>query len=1149
MDVDTLHPSPLQDLFLHWMSLPSTELLIRQQLQLLRSPISPSTAMRDEDDTATTDTHKGRNGERLNSGDRGGSGREAAAAEDEEEEGSGRPKFVINIPADDVTPSASSTTSLSTSPALLPAATTSPPALSGTSSPSALSPSHSPPHASTPVQTHRVALRVDTDTRFASPTNTSTVFASSSASHSPPLSPKSPARQSPPASHSPDPSQHSPHKKRKSNNVNSNNSPTASPATSPSSASTTTAALISTSPTTSSPASRTATASPPKSPRAATPPRSPSTRSPSASNVTAADRAVEVGVEGGASAIRRFYYPEGQPCSVEVRRKDERRIRRLFRKAILKQAQAEERKRAGEEEKEEEDEEEELEEPDDVRVDDDSDDGGAVGDDDGLALRREQLYALTTAVCGLSSYCLAAGTRVALANGTCMTIESIVEDRSTSLLSYDEQQHGCVYQSTEGNHLLRQGVKQCVELLLDDGQTLLCTADHRIRTLRGDVQAQHLTADDRIIAAPEGPLVAFDETDEWTLSLQLDEDAPVRLRMGVRADWERCLAFARLLGFTSVTDCGRGLRFTHLLDAQSAAADIAMVLGRSINDVTSQQPSAGCDASNCVTLPAAVVRALAAYRAAGTGAFLPAILNATDTPAAFIREYLGGLFGCAGTAPALSHNVPQQWTAVRCAVPGDCSTQWDTAVQSEFMPLIESLGVKVDERSVSSNIALFSSSIVSFADNIGFRYSIAKQQRLSLAARWYRSQALTPHQHIDQYLNACDATSYFLSPHSKPNDETVLPTWHVGIVSRRPAGLHPTYDLSVRHTHLFVANGVVAHNCNNALFAALLLHAKVYFPHHFKQGAIDEDDSSLIKPHDDAEEKSTPESSDMDTTKDNNSACVTTPNASAAAATSLSQPSTPTASTALIHLETFLSYYFTHLQPFDPPTRFFRLLLTAFSPTLPTTHPYHLTRDHFKPLVSEIVNRHPGLEFLHSTPEFQFKYAQTVIARIFYAVNVSGNERLTLYELRQSNLLLMLSLLDTEDDINKLNDFFSYEHFYVIYCKFWELDSDHDGFIDQSDLATYDDYSLTSKMIERVIGGHGRQLLSPQPGKMNYLDFIVFLVSEVDKSNRISIAYWYDDTNNQTTNQRLSELRTRSVAHHSSVTPVCVVVLFPWLCG
>ena len=31
--------------------------------------------------------------------------------------------------------------------------------------------------------------------------------------------------------------------------------------------------------------------------------------------------------------------------------------------------------------------------------------------------------------------------------------------------------------------------------------------------------------------------------------------------------------------------------------------------------------------------------------------------------------------------------------------------------------------------------------------------------------------------------------------------------------------------------------------------------------------------------------------------------------------------------------------------------------------------------------------------------------------------------------------------LDLNDDINKVLHYFSYEHFYVIYCRFWDLDT------------------------------------------------------------------------------------------------------------
>ena len=37
-------------------------------------------------------------------------------------------------------------------------------------------------------------------------------------------------------------------------------------------------------------------------------------------------------------------------------------------------------------------------------------------------------------------------------------------------------------------------------------------------------------------------------------------------------------------------------------------------------------------------------------------------------------------------------------------------------------------------------------------------------------------------------------------------------------------------------------------------------------------------------------------------------------------------------------------------------------------------------------------------------------------------------------------------------------NFFSYEHFYVLYCKFWELDTDHDLVIDAKDLSAHDDH-------------------------------------------------------------------------------------------
>jgi len=199
--------------------------------------------------------------------------------------------------------------------------------------------------------------------------------------------------------------------------------------------------------------------------------------------------------------------------------------------------------------------------------------------------------------------------------------------------------------------------------------------------------------------------------------------------------------------------------------------------------------------------------------------------------------------------------------------------------------------------------------------------------------------------------------------------------------------------------------------------------------------------------------------------------------------------------------EQFLKFWQNELARYDPPTRLFRLLRQPGAK--------YLTRDDFRPLLQEIVNRHSGLRFLAATPEFQLKYAQTVIARIFLMVNKSGNEQMTLRELKSSNLLQKLLELDEEEDINKIHDYFSYEHFYVLFCKFWELDTDKDGYVTAEDLERYEDHSLTKLIIQRVVEGAGRKLLSGVKGKLSYYDFIVFLVCEVDKTSDVSVEYWF----------------------------------------
>lgn len=137
--------------------------------------------------------------------------------------------------------------------------------------------------------------------------------------------------------------------------------------------------------------------------------------------------------------------------------------------------------------------------------------------------------------------------------------------------------------------------------------------------------------------------------------------------------------------------------------------------------------------------------------------------------------------------------------------------------------------------------------------------------------------------------------------------------------------------------------------------------------------------------------------------------------------------------TGAVTQEAFTAFWRAKLERADPSTRVFEVLRTGQA--------NHLTHADLKPMMRVILDTHPGLEFLKEAPEFQERYAETVVYRIFYTVNRKGDRRLSLRELKRSDLVEAMLQVDAEEDINKILRYFSYEHFYVIYCKFWELDT------------------------------------------------------------------------------------------------------------
>ena len=132
-----------------------------------------------------------------------------------------------------------------------------------------------------------------------------------------------------------------------------------------------------------------------------------------------------------------------------------------------------------------------------------------------------------------------------------------------------------------------------------------------------------------------------------------------------------------------------------------------------------------------------------------------------------------------------------------------------------------------------------------------------------------------------------------------------------------------------------------------------------------------------------------------------------------------------------------------------------------------------------------------------------------MVMRIFYGLDTNDDGHITFRDFKKSDLTDVLFQVASEEDINKVRAYFSYEHFYVLYCRFWELDSDHDFFIDKEDFSRYEGHALSRKAVDRIFDQVPRKFKSGQKDKMGYEDFVWFMLSEEDKTTQRSLKYWF----------------------------------------
>lgn len=203
-----------------------------------------------------------------------------------------------------------------------------------------------------------------------------------------------------------------------------------------------------------------------------------------------------------------------------------------------------------------------------------------------------------------------------------------------------------------------------------------------------------------------------------------------------------------------------------------------------------------------------------------------------------------------------------------------------------------------------------------------------------------------------------------------------------------------------------------------------------------------------------------------------------------------------------------------------------------------------ITRQDVKPLVTDVLDHHYELEFLECQGEFAMSYTETVIERLFYVANRSWDGKITLSQFRKADIVGILRAAEDGIDVEVEDPtVFSYKHFYVLYCSFFELDTNRDRLLDARDLLRYFNSSLSRRAISRIMMGKGKpsehiihrrvsandarvrakaerrrakskvsrydQSVRLSDCRMTYCDFIWFLLSEIDKTTPAAIDYWF----------------------------------------
>jgi hypothetical protein len=359
--------------------------------------------------------------------------------------------------------------------------------------------------------------------------------------------------------------------------------------------------------------------------------------------------------------------------------------------------------------------------------------------------------------------CVAEGAGVLMSNGMARRIEDLPTLGGTRVYAPTATTTLAVSRQAAA---IAKGRRDCVTLTLQDGRAITCTPEHELLRTDGTwIRADQLRIEeDRLVIGLDAPVdVALSDEAAWSVCSKSFD-----FTMSSAWERQRTLAFARLLGHllndgSISTDGQARLHVGQALDRDAVIDDIEIVTGKRPAGSRSDERKWS------ISLPLELGTAIAALAGVVVGRkidhepTLPEFILASNCPVAVVREFLGGVFGADGHAPALKRYDDRERAAcleqpaLSHAVRPERVAQ-QRMVMDQIVMLLERCGVDAAaahvrdypvRRSASSyaaaddgpriEVRLELPDGLSFVEKVGFRYCVDKMLRATAAAIYWRT--------------------------------------------------------------------------------------------------------------------------------------------------------------------------------------------------------------------------------------------------------------------------------------------------------------------------------------------------------------------------------------------------------------------------